>query len=317
MNFVLLEHQNLLNPLTDLAKFERMLKLILTLSSGVRHTIPELAIRFEVSERSIHRYIRTFRDAGFGIENRDGYYWLDKVEPPFNKLSDLLFFTEEEAYILTKAIHTIDENNVLKQNLVDKLYALYKFGKVADTIIRREQSENIHRLATAIEQKKQVVLRKYHSSHGKLIRDRLVEPFAFTTNFISVWAFDPESRTNKLFKTARIQEVLITGNGFTFAEQHQELPVDVFRLSSDSKINIRLRLSLRAYNLLIEEYPLAGQFITTETVNTWKFDGWVCSFEGVGRFILGLCDEVEILAPTELQNFISEKVKNLITKLNE
>jgi predicted DNA-binding transcriptional regulator YafY len=292
-------------------KFERLLKLLMTLSNGIKYSSGELMERFALPERTFYRDIKTLRNAGFAIENNEGRYWIDKLGPPFNQLHDLLFFTEEEAHIMTQAIHSIDEHNMLKKNLVNKLYNLYNFGKVAKTIIRRENSEKINKLAKAIKGQKQVLLRSYHSAHGNIIRDRLVEPFEFSSNYISVWAFDPGSRSNKLFKTARIKSVQLIEKPFLFASQHASLPLDVFRISGDDKIPVKLNLSLRAYNLLIEEHPLAGKYIAQLDDKLWQYDGWVCSFDGVGRFVMGLCRDVEIVAPKGLKDYVKEKASCL------
>jgi len=296
---------------------ENILNILLPLGSGVRYTLEELAGKSELSVRQVQRYMASFRNAGFGIEIKDGYYWIDKVEGTIRKLSDLLYFTEEEAYILQRAIHSIDETNLLKEKLVDKLYSLYKFGKVAETIVKKERSEVVHKLSQAIEKQEQALLKNYHSAHGNIVRDRLVEPFSFTQNFVMLWAYDPESQSCKQFKTSRIEKVQLTGKPWKYSLFHKELPVDVFRISSTEKTDVKLRLSLRAYNLLIEEYPLSEQFITREDDIFWLFNGWVAGFEGVGRFVLGLCDEVEIVAPQSLQEYVKEKAKKIQNNFNQ
>jgi predicted DNA-binding transcriptional regulator YafY len=296
----------------DHQKLVKTLKMLLTLANGVKHSKAQLGERFGISERTVHRYLSTFRDVGFAVEINDGFYWINKVETPFKELHDLLFFTEEEALIIKRAIHNIEETNVLKKNLVEKLYSLYSYGKVSKTIVKRELSETVHNLTTAISQKRQVLLRGYHSAHGNIIRDRLVEPFDFSSGFISVWAFDPESRTNKQFKTARIRSVEVTAKPFLFDNEHQKQDMDVFRISTSEKIPVKLKLNLRAYSLLLEEYPMAEDFMMTENDNSWIFEGWVCSFDGIGRFAMGLCEDVEILYPQSLKDYLTEKVKNIL-----
>jgi predicted DNA-binding transcriptional regulator YafY len=296
----------------DHQKLVKTLKMLLTLANGIKHSVPKLSDNYEISQRTVHRYISSFREVGFAVEQKDGFYWINKVETPFKELHDLLFFTEEEALIIKRAIHQIEETNVLKKNLVEKLYSLYNYGKVSETIVRREYSETVHKLATAMVGKMQVLLRAYHSAHGNIIRDRLVEPFDFTSGYISVWAFDPESRTTKQFKTARIQSVTITAKPFLFESEHKKQDMDVFRISTSERIPVKLRLSLRAYSLLIEEYPMAEDFLMTENDNFWIFDGWVCSFDGIGRFAMGLCEDVEIVAPQGLRDHIKQKVCNLL-----
>jgi len=299
------------STMTETPHPERLLRMLLMLSGGRKYPANEIAERFGISRRTFYRDQQTLLNVGFAIEQQDGMYWIDKIESPFKELHQLPFFTEEEAWIMRRSIHSIDENNQLKANLVEKLYALYKFGKVAEIIVRREQSEVVSNLTRAISQQQRIILRGYHSSSSNTIHDRTVEPFDFTHNFIAVWAFDTADQTCKTFKISRISQVTFTGEPFQSAHLHQSLPLDVFRISGAQQTIVKLRLSLRAYNLIVEEYPLSEKFLTPLPGNHWLFKAPVCSFEGVGRFALGLCEDVEILAPHELKTFISEKIKCL------
>lgn len=291
------------------AKFERLLRIILSLTGGRTYSIAELAKRNEISERTVRRYLQTFEDSGFAVEKVNRRYRMATNSTPFKPISDLLYFTEEEAWILSQAIHSIDETNLLKQQLTEKLYAVYHFGKVAETIVNKAHSTTVHQLHLAIENQEQVILRSYRSSHGELVRDRLVEPFAFTSNFIALWAFDPESRQNKLFKTARIRSVSTTGAAAQFSDLHKASRMDVFRISSSQSIPVFLELSLRAYNLLIEEFPLAAKHIEQKDDNLWQFQTNVCGLEGVGRFVMGLPRDVKILEPLELKEYVRDEAR--------
>lgn len=303
--------------MTETPQLERLLRMLLMLSSGIKYSAEQIAERFGISRRTFFRDRQTLMNAGFAVEQQDGLYWVDKIASPFKELHQLPYFTEEEAWIMRRAIHSIDENNQLKANLVEKLYALYKFGKVAEIIVKRQQSEVVSNLTHAINSQKQVVLHEYHSSNSNTIQDRLVEPHDFTPNFIAVWAFDVESQTSKTFKIARISKVSFTGDEFQFAHLYRRLPLDVFRISGEKQTPVKLKLNLRAYNLITEEFPLAEKFLTPLAGNHWLFEAPVSSFEGVGHFALGLCEDVEIIAPGELKTFISEKINCLKNILNE
>ncbi len=284
--------------------------MLLLLSGNRNYTITELAEKFNTSERTVQRYIASFKETGFVFAVSGGRYRIEKMDKAFRKISDLLHFSEEEAWLLTKAIHAVSDNNVLKENLEKKLYSLYNFDRVVDAVIKGKNSENVHALIHAIETKKQVLLRDYRSANSNMERDRLVEPFDFTTNYIAVWAFDPESRQNKQFKTARIDHVEILNKPFAYADQHKKQPVDVFRISSHHQTPVSLLLNMRAYSLLIEEYPLAEPLCTKLPDNKWQFNGEVCGFEGVGRFVLGLMDEIKVLTPKGLKEYVDNKIRN-------
>ena len=293
----------------DQPKIERLLRLMKMLTGNVLYTVDDLADKLEMSVRTIYRYIDTFREAGFIIKKQGEIFRLDKSSPHFKDISQLIHFTEEEAYILKSAIESIDENNLLKQNLKKKLYTVYNYKILADTIVHRKDANNVNKLIEAIENEQQVQLCNYSSSHGKTIRNRIVEPFAFTTNYIQMWAFDVEDKTNKLFKIRRIETVYPLSQKWQHVAEHRSGAIDIFRISSFEQIPIKLILNIRAANLLIEEYPLSEKYLTKINETQWILETKVCSFEGIGRFIMGLLQDVKIIESQALKNFIQKKLK--------
>ena len=152
------------------------------------------------------------------------------------------------------------------------------------------------------------MLHGYQSGHGGEVRDRRVEPFAFTTNYVQVWCFDLESNSNKLFKTARIGEVELTGTSWQHEEQHEEGFIDVFRIHGQQRHRIRLELGLLAYNLLCEEYPLAERDVHALGKGRWMLDTEVAGMAGVGRFVVGLLDDIRIVDSPELTDYIKKYI---------
>ena len=201
-------------------KLQRTLELLLMLNCKYGRSLDYIAERLGVSPRTVYRYIETIRNAGFVVDKKDSggktYYSINKEESNYRDISELLHFSKEEAFILSKAIHSIDQENALKTNLIKKLYSLYDFDRVAVPIIKKENSDVIHALIQAINEKRQVVLTGYQSSHSGKVSDRVVEPFSLTTNFISVWCYDTEARANKIFKTSRIGEVQVLSEKWNF-----------------------------------------------------------------------------------------------------
>ena len=300
----------------DQPKLERLLRLMKMLTANNSLTVDEIANKLSISSRSVYRYIDTFREAGFVIKKADNFIKLDKSSPYFKDISELIHFTEEEAYILKSAIENIDENNLLKQNLKKKLYTVYSYNILAETIVSGKNGRNVQLLVEAIENKRPVILRNYSSAHGKVIRDRYVEAYAFTTNYVQIWCYCSEENTNKLFKISRIGSVEILQENWKFEENHKSGYIDIFRMNSDEMLPIKLKLVLRSVSLLTEEFPLASKYIQKLNNNEWMLDTEVCSFDGVGRFVMGLLDDIEIIDSPEFDKYILELVNKFQNKLS-
>jgi predicted DNA-binding transcriptional regulator YafY len=163
----------------------------------------------------------------------------------------------------------------------------------------------------AIKQQKQVVLKEYKSGHGRNIRDRLVEPIDFTVNYMAVWCYDTESQSNKIFKTARIKEVVVKENSWQYKPNHHKGIIDIFRMQSFEPIALQLKLSILAYNLLIEEFPLSQKYVKKVDDNTYLLTTEVGNFKGVGRFVLGLPNEITVIYPQAFKDFLNEEISNL------
>lgn len=294
----------------DQPRVERLLRLMRYLI-GNKLTTNELAEKLECSVRTIQRYIDTLKSAGFVIEYRDrGIPFMSTQKGSLKDITDLVHFSEEEAYILLRAIDSIDANNAIKHNLKKKLYNIYNYPWLADLIVRPEEGRNVQNLIKAIQEKKFVILKNYRSSSSKKISDRKVEPYKFTINYEQIWCYDPSDGICKTFRVSRIGKVEITDETWKYEKEHKETYIDIFRCSNTEYIGTAvLTLNLRAFNLLVEEFPLAEKYTKQISDNEYKLEAPICKYEGATRFILGLIDCIEIEGDKNLKRFVKDKIK--------
>lgn len=292
-------------------KTERMLRLMKMMAGNNNYTVEDMAERLGISYRSVYRYIETFKDAGFVVHRMEGgIYKLGKESRYFKEISQLVHFTDEEAHIVNQLIEGLDNTNMLKQNLRKKLTAVYNCTSMADCVVEGKNAINVNRIIEAITERRQVVLKSYASSHTGVVRDRLVEPFGFTTNYVQVWCYEPESGLNKLFNTARIGRVEVLDEAWQFAELHHEGYIDIFRITGFEQKRVQMELGVMAHNLLIEEYPLATRDLRQVEATRWLLDTMVCDYAGIGRFVLGLTEDITILTP-EFEEYIAKRAEEL------
>lgn len=286
----------------------KVLRMIEILSSSRKYNKQEIIDKLELSDRSFYRYIGTLRDFGFVINNCNNFYFIEKNTKKFKEISSLLHFSDEESYILNEAIHSIVASTKLKENLISKLSALYDSDRIAVRFIGKEKSSKIKPILDAIREKQVIKIVNYSSSGSGKISDRIIEPFEFTPNYISLWAYEPKSNKNKLYKVDRMQHVELLKENWIFKSEHKASLLDCFRVGGKKKIPISFDMTLKARNLLVEEYPLSEQFITSKSENLYIFDGWVSTFDGIGRFVLGLTGEINNIKPNDFQTFIRNKL---------
>ena len=286
------------------AKLMRVLELI-ALLKGKGKAIGEMAERFDMSERSIYRYIKLLEAVGFVVDKdfHNRYFIFTSEDEPGSTN-----FTIEETNLLKELIRKGAFNSPVRNSLLKKLSLNSDIDEMPKIALKLRVGQLIEKISEAIKNKKQVVLKSYHSANSNEIKDRLVEPFQFGTNYQTIVAFDTADKACKQFKLERIGDVMEMKKKFQFEELHKKTVSDIFGLSGDASTWITLKLTLRSYLLLREDYPLSIPY-TEKNDSAYTFHGPVANFDGIGRFVLGLMDEVEIKTPTSFQEFIRAKIK--------
>ncbi len=66
-------------------------------------------------------------------------------------------------------------------------------------------------------------------------------------------------------------------------------------------------MTLKAKNLLTEEYPRSEKMVQRISDNEYQFKGEIASFDGIARFILGLPGEIYDLDHPALIEFLKKK----------
>lgn len=282
---------------------------MLMLSSNVDYTTSELADILEITERSAFRYLRSFKDSGFIIQKRSGnIHKLLQMPVRQIKLSDLIHITPEEAHILHSLLISISGDSQIHINLERKLSALFDATSITEIIGKNCVAENLMRLKEAINSKTQVILKDYESGHTKTVSDRLVEPYGFSTNYCDVYAYEVSTGMNKIFRLSRIGCTLPYHSDWEYEDRHEMIEPDCFRMNGKRSIQVILKMTLKAKTLLVEEYPLSTRDITFKE-GAWWLNTTVKDLAGVGRFVIGLADQIEVVDSPELQQYLHKFIK--------
>jgi proteasome accessory factor C len=287
----------------------RVLQLIAILQKEPAKSIRYLSSYLHTTERTTYRYLDLIKELGLDLcKNEQNKYFIINV-------ANGIGFTQQEAILLTELLKSSAKHHKLKDSILKKIYVNYEIAISANQILKAHLGKLIETLSKAIHSNKQVILKKYHSANTQTIKDRLVEPIKFTDNYTALAAYEIESGENKYFNIERITDVKITNKNVEFKKQHAYNAPDAFGFGSTTKdYKVELRLNLRAYVILKEEYPLAIPYLKPErkSKNTYLLNITVNDFKPITRFVIGLIDDVEVLGSLEFKTHLKSITEKLL-----
>lgn len=289
---------------------DKTLKLLMLLAGKRKYSLEEITDRFEISDRTAYRYLNIIEDNGFILERENGTYRLASHNSNNRFLNKIFHFNETEVAIFNDALSEFKLSSPEVKSLIKKLHALYDLQALS-RLKKDGNIKSIQNLSTAINNKERVILKNYRSSHSGTQTDREVEPFEFMPDYEAVWCFDVNDKLVKQFKIKRIEEVRLNSVRWNYEHLHNLPFTDAFRMSAAAPIaNVKAQLSLKAYNLLIEEFPLSKNYIST-TADNYHLDIPIADYHGIGRFVLGLPGELTVLAPPAFTEFLKNTQKRI------
>jgi predicted DNA-binding transcriptional regulator YafY len=296
-------------------KILRVLKLINLLQGKVGKSVHRLAEMLGTDERTVYRYFKLLEALGFEILKEQTKY---KIEEKSDKNSSMSFgtFSKEEFEYLDQLIKSQANENLLRDSLLQKIsvrsesYSMLNEG--SQHLFKANLSRLVEVIGKGIRSQKMIWLKEYYSLSSDTTSDRLVEPIAFTSNYESIYCFEVESKSMKIFKIERIGEVVLSQNPWKFKSKHTLPAQQIFGFAGKNKFKIKLKLSKRAFQLMLEEHPAARPYMFVKNRKQYFFEGEVPHLPGLGRFILGLPGEIKIEKGEELKEYLIEQVSKII-----
>jgi len=289
-------------------KLERELNLLLLLIENHSYTVNEICVKNDISRRNLYYYLEFFRDAGFIVEKQGPYFRIRKDSPFFRKLDATVHFTEDEAVLMRRLLDQTGDHSPQVQQLMHKLDKLYDLNIIDSVEVREQVSRNTSALYQAIKGRLTVVLQGYSSPHSNTVQDRVVEPFLFMNGNQEIRCFELSSGLNKTFKISRIGDVKVLDVTWANAKRHRMMETDIFMFSAEQQQQVSMVMGRLATNVLREEYPRAERYISQRDADHWLCQMPVSSFVGVGRFVLGLYDDIEVLEPQAFRDYLGQKI---------
>lgn len=288
---------------SEIPKAERVLRLIRLLHEGKR-AVPHLANLLQTSTRNVYRDLEALENVGYFLHCDDEHrYSLDE-----NPTATRTQFSLEETRLIREHLSALPTIHPLKASIERKLYLSSELIPLADELADKHRGTLISRINNALTEGRQIRLVKYHSNNSSTVEDRLVEPISLTEDYAILNAFELASNKQKTFKLARMEDVEVLDTANAHATDSEEL--DFFGFSGPVPLPVVIRLSFLAHRLLHEEFPASRGYLSHKFKDEpfpWEFRYFVRDFRGIGRFLLGLPGEVQVVESEALRGFLGKR----------
>jgi len=312
-------------------RIDRLTAILIHLQSKKIVTANEIAKRFDISKRTVYRDIRALEEAGIpiGAEAGIGYFIVDSYHlPPVG-------FSKEEASALLIA-------NKLTQQLTDKTLqdnlnsALYKIRSILN-VSEKEYIENIDHhievfssspirksnipdkimdtILKAIDQKQAIKI-VYNSFSKQEDTLRTVEPvgichYSFNWHLIAYCKLRNDYRD---FRIDRIKSINLTNE--RFSQDNKPSVRDYFNaLSSNEELFlVKLRFTKKIIQEINQAKYYFGFIEEKDCGDKVEMNFLSNSEDYIGRWIITLLDQVEIIEPKSLIDHVVRLAKILQKK---
>ncbi len=299
----------------DKERFDRQLRLLVLLTQDRDTDIDSLSRELQMSRWSIYRYIETFRELGFVVEKRGNRYRVSPSSPFFRRITERIHFTEDEALTINQVLNAVYDRSPQVRHLRQKLSSLYDFDVLARHGVDEHIARNLASLYDAVKLERVAVLRGYVSPSSGKVSDRMVEPYMFLSENSEVRCYELATGMNKTFKISRAERVDLLDMLWSHKEAHQPFYTDMFGFSGEQLFPVRLVLGALSARLLLEEVPSVASQLALLDDGRYRLHARVCSYKGVGRFVLGLCDDVEVESPRDFKDYLRARIRFLTQKI--
>ncbi len=293
-----------------------ILGVLLTLLNSKKVTAQEIADKFEISRRTVFRYLNILSEAGVPVYSTSGLHGGISITENF-KLKNL-YFTEREYNRIITALKSYDAvvKDDLNQDILDKLLALSQLQDrnyvlqsdrlLVDAPLSSSFQDKVAILENAVFLNRVCFIR-YHSRKGE-VTEREIEPHSFVIKdgLWYVYAFCRFRQDFRLFKISRIYSITKTETTFERKELPLKTPEELKNDAEFSDIVLKISPSVRSD---VEDWLGVENIFEQNGEVLAKFR--LPQDNELKSKILSFGDKAEVLAPVELKEELKTTVLNL------
>lgn len=298
----------------DKDRVERIFSMFMYLTYNRNKNVEDLARMLGVNKSTIYRYIDLYKSLGFEVSTEyGGVYRIVSFPKEFQRICNLPIGGAAPCWVAD--LKASEPWNGSTYEVLGEFRENSAFTKVP---YLRRFTENANKLIKASKEKKVVILRQYASSERNGFCDRKVEPYDFGWYFNYLWAYDHKTMKNEMFRVTQIGEVEILEQKWSEEKRHKKQKLDVFGKAGHRTTRVRLRISMRVKNRLVDEHPMAIRVVKRIGESLmWEFDAGLCGYRELTRFCQGYMNEVEVLEGEGLQEYMIEFMEEQLQTARE
>lgn len=303
-------------------RLERLLSIVFLLLNRDKLTAPELAKKYQVSERTIYRDIKTINEAGIPIISHTGH------EGGFSILADYRIdkqvLTIKEMKAIVNALKGVNASlqNYEIDNIIEKICDLMPRNGASEKVIHdsdiaidlvpwgmtKRYQKSLKSINTAIENRT-IITFQYTAMDGKST-ERSVEPMTMMFKGYTWYLFGycRLRKDYRVFRINRLKNLQITQHGFTRKQKSYQEYLNWNEKTSTVTLTLKFKKEIQSqigdhFQDNQVNYDDEGNMIVTTTMpaNNWVY-GFILSF---GSF-------VEVLAPENYRRIIAEEGKKIM-----
>lgn len=284
----------------------RILSLVSLLHRDVYWPIDRLAKRFGTTTRTIYRYLNDLERMNYTLVKDE----LNRYKIASNETNRLLpEFDPDEYLFLRETVASIRADHPLRTTLLEKINDNLNLP-VLGTLAAQQVTMNILRtLQEAMDEQVCVRLKDYYSLRSDTVTDRMIEPIRLIRGMRYIMGIDRKTNEVRQFKIDRMSGVEKLKIKSTNLPDFSEWGIDDFLMNGHKGISVRLGLTNKAASLLCEEYGVKKESLIVHSSKEFPFryETQVYGMEGVGRFVMGLIDQIKVFGPERLKTYVRKK----------
>lgn len=295
---------------------ENLFSMLIELLNNDVLTADELAVKLEISPRTVYRYVDALSAAHIPVYCQKGRGGGIMIGDDFKLGAN--YFTKDELQLIVTALDAIQPKSDKVNAVIKKMSAIKNVRSAdrggffnedfvvdnANTLLSNPKlAAKFDALATAKKEKRTVRI-SYHNRLGE-ISERDVQPYAFvlSNNNWYVYANCLRDKALRLFKISRITHIILLDTKYQIPAYEKEW--NLYDPTQKEKIRISLKVN-EAARYDVEEWLGIENVTRSQDGDRYIAQGEVYDNEATLRKLAGFGADVEVLLPSSLKTKVAE-----------